>query len=293
MASIDAACEHGTRRQRDRDLGQAQLFGGPAAQDAGAGVDGLSVQVTPWTEAEQLAYEKESLGIYWSGHPIDRVAAELRAFGARTTADLAAAAHQQGAEQGVPSPSRDEREPRAGPNGSARRPEGDVSVGGIVSACRPLKTRKGDRMAVITLEDPHGSVEVVVFPEAFGKSSSLFEVGKAVVVRGKVERDEEADRVRILASDVLPLEAMRERMARELSIKLTVPPHGRATFEALADLFASHRGDRRVVFELELRGRDRPLRVKAEVASPIRIRPSDQLTSEVERICGAGTVSLR
>jgi DNA polymerase-3 subunit alpha len=303
MASIDAACEHGTRRQRDRDLGQAQLFGGSAAHDAGAESDERAVAVAPWTEAEQLAYEKESLGLYWTGHPIDRVAAELRAFGARTTADLAAAASENGAQaagngvnggqtrsgalrqaQGVPSASRD---------GLESRGETDVSVGGIVSACRQLKTRKGDRMAVITLEDPHGSVEVVVFPETYGRSSSLLEVGKAVVVRGKVERDEEADTARILASDVLPLEAMRERMTRELSIRLTVPPHGRATFEALADLFASHRGDRRVVFELELRGRDRPLRVRAEVASPIRIRPSDQLASEVERICGAGTVSLR
>lgn len=316
MASIDAACDHGTRRQRDRDLGQAQLFAGPAAQDAGGESDELPAQVRPWTEAEQLAYEKEALGFYWSGHPIDRVAAELRAFGARTTADLAASL-LDGTPLDKPGEARANRgaQDAGNPtNGAQRRSSGaDVSVGGIVSACRQLKTRKGDRMAVITLEDSHGSVEVVVFPEAYGRASSLLEAGKAVVVCGRVERDEEAETLRMLASEVLPLEAMRERMARaprlaqgvpsasrdelesrgELSIRLTVPPHGRATFEALADLFASHRGDRRVVFELELRGRDRPLRVRAEVASPIKIRPSDQLAAEVERICGAGTVSLR
>jgi hypothetical protein len=82
-------------------------------------------------------------------------------------------------------------------------------------------------------------------------------------------------------------------MVRELSIKLTSPPHGRATFEALADLFARHRGDRRVSLELELRGQDHPLRVRANLAAQVRVQPSDQLASEVERICGPGTVVLR
>jgi hypothetical protein len=78
-----------------------------------------------------------------------------------------------------------------------------------------------------------------------------------------------------------------------VAIHLTVPPHGRATFEALADLFANHRGDRRVAFEVELRNRCRPLRVRAEVAAQVRVRPSEQLILEVERICGAGAVVLR
>jgi len=84
---------------------------------------------------------------------------------------------------------------------------------------------------------------------------------------------------------------MREKMARQLAIKLTSPPHGRATFEALADLFARHRGDRRVILELELRGpatNDHPLRVRAGLAAQVRVQPSDQLASEVERICGPG-----
>ena len=60
---------------------------------------------------------------------------------------------------------------------------------------------------------------------------------------------------------------MRQKMSRELSIKLTSPPHGRQTFEALADLFARHRGDRRVVLELELRDQQPPLRLRAPLAA--------------------------
>jgi DNA polymerase III subunit alpha len=283
MATVDLACEHGARRQRDRNLGQAQLFGG-APVDGGEAEDPTlagPTNVEPWTEVQQLAYEKEALGLYWSGHPIDRVAAELKAFGAKTIAELATLA-ASGAE------------PANGPNGSNgfKRAGGvEVAIGGIVSSIRLLKTRKGDRMAVIGLEDPHGSVEVVVFPEAFAKAATVLEAGAMVVVKGRVELDEET--VRMMASEVLPIETVREKMSHQLSIKLTSPPHGRATFEALADLFARHRGDRRVILELELRDQQRPLRVRAGLAAPVRVRPSDQLASEVERICGAGTVMLR
>ena len=98
----------------------------------------------------------------------------------------------------------------------------------------------------------------MVFPEAFGKCASVLEAGAMVVVKGKVELDDET--IRMTANEVLPIEAMRQKMSRELSIKLTSPPHGRQTFEALADLFARHRGDRRVVLELELRDQQPPLR---------------------------------
>jgi DNA polymerase III subunit alpha len=272
MATIDLACEHGARQQRDRSLGQAQLFGGSSSGDEEPLHALVSpANVAPWTEVQQLAYEKEALGLYWSGHPIDRVAADLNVLGAKTTAQLGAKAN--------------------GVNGGNGRPGGDVAVGGIIASIRPLKTRKGDRMAVIMLEDPHGCVEVVVFPEAYAKAAGVLETGAMVVVSGKVEVDEET--VRMTATEVLPFEAMRQKMSRELAIKLTSPPHGRATFEALADLFAKHQGDRRVILELELRREDHPLRVRAGLAMQVRVQPSPQLASEVERICGPGTVSLR
>src|SRR5688572_3914738 len=89
MATIDLACEYGARRQRDRADGQAQLFGGGSDDEGGADEGTMAPSnVEPWTEVQQLAYEKEALGLYFSGHPIDRVAAELKSFGAKTTAEL-------------------------------------------------------------------------------------------------------------------------------------------------------------------------------------------------------------
>jgi DNA polymerase-3 subunit alpha len=299
MATIDLACEYGARRQRDRADGQAQLFGG-AAQDEG-GADEIPMgpaNVEPWTEVQQLAFEKESLGLYFSGHPIDRVAAELKGFGAKTTAEIGAmgamgATGATGAEgaTGALGASGANVPPPSAANGWRRDKGVAVTIGGIIASIRQLKTRKGDRMAVIMVEDAHGTVEVVIFPEAFGKCGSVLDVGAMVVVKGKVEVDDES--IRMTADEVMPIETMRQKMSRELLIKLTSPQHGRQTFEALADLFSRHRGDRRVVLELELRDQQPPLRLRAPLAAAVRVRPSEQLATEVERICGAGTVVLR
>jgi DNA polymerase-3 subunit alpha len=268
FASVDRAIEHGSKRQRDREKGQSDLFGGGG--DASAALSEIPLPEVPaWTEAQQLAGEKEALGFYMSGHPIDRFADELRAFGARRLGELTTS-------------------------------EADVAVGGIAGGVRALKTRKGDRMAVFTLEDVSGGVEVVVFPEAFQKFGALIENDAMLVVRGKLEKDEES--ARLVASDILAVAALAERIGREVAIRLTVPPHGRDTFEALAALLARHRGDRRVSLELNFRvggtgacGSDtdqRPMKVVADLGQT-RVRPSAKLVAEVEALCGQGTVTLR
>ncbi len=93
-----------------------------------------------------------------------------------------------------------------------------MAVGGIVASIRPLKTRKGDRMAAFMLDDPHGTVEVVVFPEAFSKAASLLQTDALVLVKGRFERDE--DSTRLLAAEILPIEKVREQLAREVVVTL-------------------------------------------------------------------------
>jgi len=282
FASIDAVCEHGARVQRDRNEGQAQLFGtfGDEAE-GGANGNGESAmrlpEAAPWNETEQLSYEKETLGLYLSGHPVDRYAASLKQLGAKTIGEL------------VTSPVTEPRDNGWGPKGP-KPIEPETSLGGIVATVRPLKTRKGDRMAVFTLEDAQGNLEVVVFPEAFQRSGSMVEVGKLVLVRGKVERDEET--VRMLAADIAPLDTVRERLAREVSIHLKRPAD-RDVLEALGAIFARHRGDRRVSFELEAGEAPHRLRVTVDVTAQIRVAPSSALVAEVEQVVGAGSVELR
>ena len=120
-AELDTACEYGTRLQRDRSDGQAQLFGAVEEDAGGAatnGAGGLNLPAAaPWTESDQLRYEKETIGLYLSGHPVDRYAHALRNFGAKTVADLAEA---------QPAP---ESADGWGPGGR-KLMEADTSVGG-------------------------------------------------------------------------------------------------------------------------------------------------------------------
>ncbi|MGH9218262.1 MAG: DNA polymerase III subunit alpha, partial [Vicinamibacterales bacterium] len=230
---VDGAIEHGNRTQRDRDLGQSDLFGG--------GDGTLSIirlpDSAPWTEMELLAHEKDALGLYLSGHPIDRHAENLRAFGAKTVGDLTMTEIPQSVD-GAP----------------GRLIIEDVYVGGIVSGFRGLKTKKGDPMCVFTLEDHQGAVEVVVFPEMFGRHRALIENGALLLVRGKYERDEENSRFQ--CADILPLSALKERLSRGVRIRLkaTCP---RETIEALWELMTRHRGDRPVAVEVEMNGGSR------------------------------------
>ncbi len=169
FSAVEKALEHGTRSRRDRDQGQTQLFGGfGGTTDEGAALDCELPDAPAWTEAQQLAGEKESLGLYWSGHPIERYLPELQAIGARSIAELTGA-DDETHEGGPPAPRAFE-----------------VTVGGIIGAVRSLKTRKGDRMAAFALDDLHGSLEVVAFPEAFAKASSLIQTDSMVLVKGRV-----------------------------------------------------------------------------------------------------------
>jgi DNA polymerase-3 subunit alpha len=154
-------------------------------------------------------------------------------------------------------------------------------------------------MAVFTLEDAQGSVEVITFPEAYQKSAALVETGTLVQVRGKLERDDET--ARVLASEVLPLDSVRERVAREVAIRVKMPAD-RDLFEAVGAVLSRHRGDRRVSFEMELpqgtagsvgATSGKPLRVRADVSTQIRVHPSATLIAELEQIVGHGSVSLR
>ena len=269
FGAVDSAIEHGNRTQRDRDQGQADLFGG--GEDGGLSIIRLP-DSAPWTEMELLSHEKEALGLYLSGHPIDRHADNLRAFGAKTVGDLILSDIPEGVD-GAP----------------GRLVIDDVYVGGIVGGFRGLKTKKGDPMCVFTLEDHQGAVEVVVFPEMYGKHRMLIENGALLLVRGKFERDEENSRFQ--CTDILPLALLKERLSRGVRIRLkaTCP---RETIEALWELLPKHRGDRPVAVEVEMNGGSRHVIVRAEVTSSIRVRTSEQFVADVERICGPGSVTV-
>ena len=257
FAMIDRAVEHGNRSQKDRELGQSQLFddlNGDSNFENGIELP----NVASWSEIQKLSYEKESLGLYFSGHPLDRYTSVLTMKGIHPIAEL-----------GVSSPS--------------------VCVGGIVTAARQLKTRRGDAMAVFTLTDQSAGLEVVVFPEAFRKCHALTTNDTMVVVRGKFERDDET--TKMIASDISLIEELDTSVFKEITVQLTAPRHDRKTFKELAKIFSAHNGDRAISVELQVPHNGEVLKVLADL-DQVRIKPSLQLIEDIENVCGKGTVSL-
>ena len=142
-------------------------------------------------------------------------------------------------------------------------------------------------MAVFMLDDVAGGVEVVVVPgDVRASTASLIESGRMVLVRGKLEKDDESARL-VATETACRSPRCRSGLTREVAIHLSMPPHGRPTFEALAELFSRHRGDRRVSLELDVNGQPRAV-ARARRRRADRVRPSRALVAEVEQICGAG-----
>ncbi|HWB16557.1 MAG TPA: DNA polymerase III subunit alpha [Vicinamibacterales bacterium] len=262
LAGVDRVLDHGSRHQKDRDQGQSRLFGGDLDADTRPSDEAALAPVTPWSEAEGLAFEKESLGLYMSGHPLQRYADVLAAAGIRRLAELT-------------------------------QSEADCSLAGIVTGLRPLKTKRGDRMAVCMLEDEAAKVEAVIFPEAFAKYGHLVVDDAMLLAKGKYERDEETSR--LVVAEITPLEAVRERTVREVEIHLPGKGLGRAAIEELATVLDRYPGSRRVSVLVDLNGEvtGSSRRVRVRAATARRIKPSEQLVRDVEAVCGKGAVVLK
>jgi DNA polymerase-3 subunit alpha len=176
LASLDQAMDGGQRRQRDREEGQVSLFdalgGGPAPS---APVPPPAARVPEWPPEEMLAFEREVLGFYLSGHPLEQYREVSRRIGALSATDLA-----------------------------ARSTGSRVLLLGQVSAFTENSTKSGNRMAFATLELVDGSVPLTIFPEPYRTCAGALRHKGPVLVRGRAD-DSDKGRV-VLAEEIKPLE---------------------------------------------------------------------------------------
>ncbi|HYR86035.1 MAG TPA: DNA polymerase III subunit alpha [Terriglobia bacterium] len=255
-ANVDRGMDWGQRKQHEKQIGQGGLFG----MMSGRGNDDNHAMdpADSWPEGLKLKHEKETLGFYITGHPLRKYAAEVRTYGNATTGTL------------------------------AERPSGfDISIGGLVSALRTMRTKKGDLMGVVLLEDWEGIVEVLVFPDTFAKVQRLLDTDAPVFVRGKLDNDESS--AKILATDVYPMERVKEMLSRTVTIRIdtaTAPPD---IAERLQPIIDEKRGSAEVIFELEFPGR---FTAMVRPNSYVKIAPDREFVESVERICGRDTVRL-
>jgi DNA polymerase-3 subunit alpha len=250
IAALEEALEYGQRRQKERLDPQIGLFDGeedpqiinlPTLPDIGE-----------WSESQRLAFEKESIGFYISGHPLKRYEELLDKF---TNANAISIKEIK--------------------NGGA------VRIGGLIRGTKIIKTKRGDLMAFVTIEDLHGAVETTVFSRVFTQVSDLLVEDRAVLVQGQVQKDEQS--VKILAEKVVPMDKAEETWTASIHLNLEISRTDRAVLEKLNDVLRKHPGGCRGYLHLRS-----PENTDSIIALPdsLKLKAGGALTREVNELLG-------
>jgi DNA polymerase-3 subunit alpha len=264
LGAVDAAIERAAQAQKDRRTGQTSLFGMfESAPEAVA--QGESYPDTDeWAPKELLTFEKEALGFYISGHPLDRYRADLTRYADAVTSDFA----------------------------EGRRAPGEASIGGVVAAYRERPTKKGDgKLAFFQLEDTVGQLEVIVFPKTFEKVRSILVSDEPLLCRGKVvdEGEGEEHAFRMLLEEVTPLADLRRSKTSKVDIVLNADSVTTEQIRELRKILASSPG----VCETTLRLR---IAMRSEAVIPLggnyKVAATDDLLLRLERLFGTRVASL-
>src|SRR4051794_6870764 len=261
MAVIDKAMDHAQKTQRDAESGQHGLFGVFQQEDAHSQEDRLP-ETPDWDEHVRLANEKEILGFFITGHPLDKYRDKLEDLHALTTAELAAMKSSTGKDE-------------------------SLSTAGIITNLRVLKSKKGDFYAQAALEDLSGSIEMLVFPDAYRKLQDKVKMEVPVLVRGGV-RIEEGANPKLTVSDILSLEDVKVPLPRSLRIRIPLEKASESTVDELHLLCSQRKGEARVLFDVE-RASDFMVVMEAE---GYNVLPDRMFVSRVEELCGRGAVRV-
>ena len=265
FGSIEKAIERGAQSQKDRRNGQTSLFGllEPVAdKKADPGRD--YPEAEEWTSKELLSFEKESLGFYISGHPLDRYRSDLARYSSASTTDF------------------DE----------GKRGPGECSVGGVVSSYRERPTRRGNgKLAFFQLEDSYGQLEVIVFPKSFEKLRDTLVSDEPLLCRGKVvdEGEGENHAWKMLLSEATPLAELRSTKTSRVEIKLDPNLVTQEQIAAMHKILRRSKGRCKSLVRMAIPNRSETVVV---LDDQYNVSPSDQLLTDLEKVFGDRVASF-
>ena len=255
-ALIENAMESGQRAWKDRLNGQAGLFGMGAGESEP--IEHPLPPLPDWTPQQKLSSEKEVLGIYVTGHPLDEYAAKVIELATHSTETL------EGLEKGV-----------------------EVALCGILTGIQRKRNREGKLWASMQLEDRTGRVESMVFTTQYDRLLAALVEDQAVLVRGLV-LPEDSGPPKLSVQEIIPLRVARLDLPTLISIRVAVGSNGTPDkAQALNQLFANKPGETEVRLRLE---KSRDFSVILDVTR--KVRPDKEFWAEVERICGPESVEI-
>ncbi len=260
MAVLDQAMEVAGGIQKDRLRGQLSFFDTFENQEAFKDTFQEIPDIPEWPENQLLSYEKLMLGFYITKHPLASHEKLLKNY---TT---------------------------CGTTGLMNFHDGDeVFIGGIINKAKFTMTRKtGEKMAIVKLEDLNGLVEVLVFPRAYTKIGGLIRDDAIVFIKGRVSLREQEPK--LIAEDIIPLEEVKKRFTRSMSISIMSAGLGEDTLSSIKSLLARYRGN--IPVYLSVLTPDEK-RVDIQASDDLKVKPDDKLIEELEELLGEGTVNLK
>ncbi|MBA3259899.1 MAG: DNA polymerase III subunit alpha [Gemmatimonadales bacterium] len=260
IEALDKALGEAQLAQQEREAGQESLFG----DEGGNGGEGqrsrlVLPEVPAWTEAERLAKEKEVLGFFISGHPLERFREEVELFGTRTSATLGEWSEHQ------------------------------VSVGAVVTGVkRQISKKTGKEYARLVLEDFHGTAEAIVFPDAWAKLNGTIAPDAALLLTGGYsDRDRGEDHAPFIVESARRLEELKTSGAVALSLRWRAPSApAPETLKAAAALCSAHPGPTPLYIEWS-DGNGEAVRLRSR---RIRVAAEDDLVRALRDLLGADSV---
>jgi len=251
MAALEDAMEMGQKLQRERESGQESLFGTEEIVSTSSGNGhGKLPDIDEWPENIRLSYEKEALGFYITGHPLARFEADMKRFSSCDSAGL-----------------------------SERNDKEEIRICGIVAGLKELTTKKGDRMAFVTLEDLSGFVEVVVFPEVFLASSECLRGEEPLLVSGTLDVGEET--CKLLAKEIQRLTDVKEKETSRVRFRLSTPGLDEGQLKSLREILERYPGNCDAFLNIVI-----PNRSETVIALPdnLKVAASDDMLHEVKKL---------
>ncbi len=237
MAAADRAIERAQKAQRDLASGQHGLFGIFDDQPVHTASTDALPNVPDWDENERLQAEKEVLGFFVSGHPLDKYADKLR--------NLPGVVDTSTALEMKPSPP---------PTRRGERAEGEVQIAGVIVGLKVAKSkRSGELYAQAQLEDTVGKIDLICFPKDYATLAESLKIEVPVVVRGSLRAEEDAAN-KLCLSSIQPIEELKVRLPKNLRIKVQLDVASDALLKELHGMIGDSPGPGRVMINLEQRG---------------------------------------
>lgn len=268
LGGLDDAMKWATQRVEEKASPQMGLFA--AAGKAAETPPPPLPLIDPWASDDELNYERETIGFFTSGHPLDRYEHDLRKFTTGTTVSV-----------------RNRRTERTVVDRNGREVRPKVKLGGVIHTVKLRNSKKGDRYATFALEDREGIIEVIVWPEPYRRLETQIRNGAVVVVGGGLDIGD--DRCQVIADEMVPLADARADAIRQAHV--TVPPDfGSDGLRRLHEVLTAHPGPCETF--LHLLGRDQTETILA-LPPTIKIAASDAVVRAVETMLGSGMVAFR